>query len=268
MVVFPCCKINLGLHVISRRADGYHDLETCFYPVPWCDALEVIPAPQPSFQYSGRSIEGASGNLCERAFQLLKDNFNVPEILLHLHKVIPMGAGLGGGSSDAAAMLTLLNNRFELKIPSGQLSQLAASLGSDCAFFLNRASMLGTGRGDILSPSTITLKDKVAVIVYPEFAISTKEAFQLVRPHIPRRPLSSILGLAYSEWKQNLVNDFENALFPKYPVLHAVKQRLYDLGAWYASMSGSGSAIVGLFDKPPAIKNEFANMTVWSGTLN
>jgi 4-diphosphocytidyl-2-C-methyl-D-erythritol kinase len=236
MVAFPPCKINLGLNIMRKRADGYHDIETIFYPVPWTDILEVIPSDKFVFTATGNVIPGKEeDNLCVRAHKIL----NAPPAKIHLHKIIPAGAGLGGGSSDAASTLKLLNDVFELKHSKEDLKNYAAQLGSDCAFFIENRPMLGRGRGEILTPVDVDLKGKFIVIIKPDVHVSTAEAYAGVVPK-EREP--------GSEW----TNDFEESVFKKYPILASIKSTLYEAGASYASMSGSGSAVFGIFSQKPS----------------
>lgn len=268
MVVFPHCKINLGLHVVSRREDGYHNIETCFYPVPRYDILEAIPSSGFSFDQSGLSIPGASAdNLCIRAYQLLKNDFLLAPVKIHLHKVIPMGAGLGGGSSDAAYMLKLLNDLFHLNLSATHLSTYAARLGSDCAFFTQPQPMLGSGRGEILENIDVDLKGYWLCLVKPDVHVSTAEAYAGMVPQPPARSLKEILSLPVENWKSLLVNDFEKTIFGKFPLLNEVKQQLNKSGAAYAAMSGSGSTIFALFKENPSLDKQFAGMDYWVGEL-
>lgn len=269
MVSFPFCKINLGLNIISKRTDGYHDLITGFYPVAWQDALEIVPAKDFSFTISGIPVPGAAAdNLCVRAFEMLKRDYQLKPVAIHLHKVIPIGAGLGGGSSDGAHTLLLLNDIFKLSISRDRLKQYAAQLGSDCAFFIERQPMLGTGRGEVLAPLKLSLKGKFLVIITPEVRISTKEAFSGVTPRKPAHDLPNILeGRSMAEWKHVLKNDFEDHLFKQFPIIEALHQKLYALEAVYASMSGSGSSVFGIFDNEVDLRKEFESLIYWSGPL-
>lgn len=268
MIAFPPCKINLGLNIIARRVDGYHDLETCFLPVPWTDILEIIPANQTTFSSSGNAIPGdPQQNLCLRAYHLLKADFNLPEVSIHLHKVIPTGAGLGGGSSDGAYTLRLLNDRFDLKINSETLMQYAGKLGSDCSFFIQNQPMLGTGRGEILEPLSVDLSGWHITIVKPPVHVSTAEAYAGVLPRPAAHHIRTTIERQRPDtWKGRLENDFEASVFRKFPVIAEVKEDLYKRGAVYASMSGSGAAVFGIFEAPitSAFPQEF---TVWSGKL-
>ena len=268
MVVFPHCKINLGLQIVSKREDGYHDIETCFYPVPWCDALEVIKSDQFQFTHSGISIPGREeDNLCVKAYQLLKRDFDLQPINLHLHKVIPTGAGLGGGSSDAAFMLRALNSIFNLGLSDGELRKYASTLGSDCSFFVGDNPMLGSGRGEILSETLVSLKGKHLVLVKPNIHISTAEAYAGVIPKRPDHSINEILAQPIADWKQKLKNDFEESVFKRHPQIEVIKNELYNQGALYSSMSGSGATVFGIFDSKPDLKNKFEG-DYWVGELS
>lgn len=263
MVSFPPCKINLGLNVLRKRSDGYHDIETCFYPIGWSDILEVIPSHAFAFTTSGESIPGElSENLCVRAYHLLQNEFHLPPVHIHLHKILPTGAGLGGGSSDAAWTLRLLNEIFELKLSNEVLSQKAARLGSDCAFFIGDVPMLGTGRGEVLTPIDVSLKGMYLALVKPEVHISTAQAYAGIVPHQPVDSLTEVLKLPFEAWRERLKNDFEQTVFHKFPVVGEVKHALYASGAVYACMSGSGSAVFGIFTDRPQLP-AFDNATVW-----
>lgn len=268
MIAFPPCKINLGLHVVAKRADGYHDIETCFFPVPWTDILEIIPASDFQFTSSGIDIPGKEEeNLCVKAFALLRDAFKIPFFKIHLHKIIPMGAGLGGGSSDAAHTLRLLNTIFELKLSTEQLKSYAAQLGSDCSFFIGDEPMLGTGRGEILNPISINLAEHYLVLVKPNVHVSTKDAYAELTPKTPLHKIKEVLQQPVNSWRGSLINDFEPSVFHKFPKIEKVKNRLYELGATYACMSGSGATVFGLFEKPVSFRNEFLNFEYWEGPL-
>jgi 4-diphosphocytidyl-2-C-methyl-D-erythritol kinase len=269
MVVFPPCKINLGLNILQKRGDGYHDIVTCFYPVPWTDVLEIVVSNQLTFVSTGNIIPGKpEENLCLKAYQLLKADFNINPVAIHLHKIIPTGAGLGGGSSDAACTLRLLNEIFDLKLSAERLSLYASKLGSDCSFFIHDEPMLGSGRGEILSAIRVDLKGKFLVIVKPEVHVSTVEAYAGVKPETPANSLQEILeNHTLSDWKHVLKNDFEKSVFQRHAVIKEIKEDLYSLGAVYASMSGSGSSVFGIFEHEVEIKDRFENCTTWCGTL-
>lgn len=269
MIRFAPCKINLGLHVISKRADGYHNLETCFYPVPWYDIVEVIPSQRTQFTISGSTIPGdTTANLCLRAYELLQPVYTLPAVSIHLHKVIPTGAGLGGGSSDGAHVLRALNDLFELNLSQTELCLLAEKLGSDCPFFLFDEPMMGTGRGEILRPAPVSLTGYFLVVVKPPIHVSTAEAYRGIVPKMPAFSLREILAEPVTTWRQRLVNDFEHSVFSKYPELEEIKNNLYDLGACYAAMSGSGSAVFGIFTTPVALHDQFNAATFWAGELS
>ena len=269
MIVFPHCKINLGLHVISKREDGYHNIETCFYPVPWTDILEIIPAKEFSFTSSGLVIPGKDeDNLCIKAYHHLQTHFDLAPVKIHLHKVLPTGAGLGGGSSDAAFTLRLLNSVFDLKLNPIQLRKFAAQLGSDCSFFVEDKPMLGSGRGEQLVDLPLSLKGLYMVLVKPDIHVSTADAYAGVKPHTPHQTLTDILTLPVAEWKDHLVNDFERSVFAKYPAIEAIKKEFYDHGALYASMSGSGSSVFGIFLSQTERSHQFKGMQYWANYIN
>jgi 4-diphosphocytidyl-2-C-methyl-D-erythritol kinase len=267
MISFPPCKINLGLHIVSKRPDGYHELETCFFPVPWHDVLEILPAKETTFVTTGNAIPGNNDqNLCLKAYHRLASEYKLAPVHIHLHKVIPMGAGLGGGSSDGAHTLRLLNILFDLKLSPQSLMRLAAELGSDCAFFVQDQPLIGQGRGEVLSPVQISLSGKFIALVKPDIHLSTAAAYAHVTPAIPRNRLSDILQKPVSHWKDLLVNNFEAAIFPRYPEIETIKRDLYGMGARYASMSGSGATVFGIFDTAVDL-TAFRQHTVWSARL-
>jgi 4-diphosphocytidyl-2-C-methyl-D-erythritol kinase len=269
MVSFPPCKINLGLNIISKRMDGYHEIETCFYPVPWTDILEIIPSTQVTFSSTGNIIEGdAKDNLCLRAYQLAKSQYTIPPVSIHLHKIIPTGAGLGGGSSDAAYTLRMLNTMFNLHIPFTELRRLASTLGSDCAFFIDEKPMLGKGRGEELVPLDFTLKNKFLVLVKPDVSVSTAHAYGGVEPLEPVVSISEVLKQPIAAWKGVLENDFESSVFKAYPQIGALKKKMISLGAAYTSMSGSGSSVYGIFEKQFMLPEEFTSLHHWAGILD
>lgn len=256
MVVFPNAKINLGLNITSKRPDGYHEIQSCFLPIKWYDALEAIEAKTFSFTSSGIPIPGkAETNLCVKAYQLLKTDFSLPEIAIHLHKNIPIGAGLGGGSADCAFMLSLLNEKFELNISIAQLESYAAALGSDIPFFINNQTTYIEGTGHIFSPIKLNLSRLYLMVAYPAIHISTQEAYAGVKPKMPQTDLHKVLEtLPVEQWQNKVRNDFEESLLPKYPAIDELKQQFLIGGAVYVSMTGSGSAAFGLFKEKPSIK--------------
>lgn len=269
MVHFPPCKINLGLKVIRRRHDGYHDIETCFYPVPWTDALEIISADTFSFTASGNSIPGdATHNLCVQAYELLRRDFNLPPVAIHLHKIIPAGAGLGGGSSNGAHALRMLNELFNLNISGEKLKEYAIQLGSDCPFFMEDQPKLGTGRGEVLTEISVNLSGKFIVLIKPDVHVSTAEAYSGVKPAVNSVSIKNIVEQKpVAEWKDVLENDFEASVFTKHPRIKDIKEKLYQHGAVYASMSGSGSTVFGIFEKPVDVRSQFPESTYWSRLL-
>lgn len=259
MLVFPNCKINLGLHVVSRREDGFHNIETVFYPVNWCDALEVIENPEPGeafvFSQSGLNISGKTeDNLLYKAWALIKAERKLPNIKVHLHKNIPMGAGLGGGSSDAASFLNVLNSQFNLNYSANELKNIASSLGSDCAFFIENQPVYAKGRGNEFSGIQVDLSSYYILLVYPGIHSNTKEAYDGLKPKLPAHHLVTLIEeTPIIQWKNTVVNDFEAAILKKYPEIKLLKENLYAAGASYASMSGSGSAVFGLFKEEPIL---------------
>lgn len=263
MVIFPNCKINLGLRIIKKRDDGYHDLETIFYPLPLNDALEAITINETAskFSQSGLIVQGsAHDNLCVKAYDLLKNKFpQLPVVAMHLHKNIPMGAGLGGGSSDGAFMLSLLNEKYHLGLTREQLIDLAIQLGSDCPFFIINKPCYATGRGEFLEPINIDLSKYSFLIIHPGIHISTSDAFSMIKPSAPEKNCKEIVGGPIQYWKDNLINDFEIPVFVKFPELRSIKEKLYKHGALYASMSGSGSALFGIFAKNEVPLSAFAD---------
>ena len=269
MLDFPNAKINLGLYVTSRRPDGFHNLLSCFYPVQWCDALEILPAQEEKFTLTGLPVPGdPATNLCLKAYRLLRQDHDLPPVHLHLHKVLPMGAGLGGGSSDAAFTLRILNKLFELNLKAPALENYARQLGSDCAFFIQNKPVVASERGDVFQPASLDLSGYTCVVVYPSIHITTAEAYGSIKPKEPSCTMELLLKQDVRVWKEVLHNDFEDSLFPKYPELPQVKAKLYAAGAAYASMTGSGSAIYGLFSgEAPADLVFPKHYLVWKGLL-
>jgi len=252
MISFPNAKINIGLSVTEKREDGFHNLETIMYPIPLTDALEFIESPTFQFETSGLPIEGDSvQNLVVKAYHLLKQRFNLPPIHIHLHKNIPMGAGLGGGSADGAFMLKMMNEYFSLNLTMGELEKLASELGSDCAFFIRNKPVFASGRGEIMEPVLLDLSNYYFLLLKPTFGISTKEAYSNVIPQKSRLSLKALIDFSITEWQCNIENQFEKTIFPEYPELSEIKNKLYELGAVYSSMSGSGSAVYGIFQTDP-----------------
>ena len=257
MLSFPNCKINLGLHIIRKREDGFHDLETIFLPIPLTDVLEIITSDKNEFSITGLQVSHHD-NLCSKAYDLLQKDFQqIPPIKMHLHKVIPMGAGLGGGSADASFTLQLLNKKYELNLSDENLKTYALHLGSDCPFFLINKPCFATGRGEILEPINIDLTGYKIVIVNPGIHIDTKWAFSKITPAKKNISLKEIITQPIETWKDQLKNDFELPVFSEYPEIEKIKNILFDNGAVYAAMSGSGSSVFGIFHTKQDIKTEF-----------
>lgn len=259
MLIFPNCKINLGLHIVNKRNDGYHNLETVFYPTPLFDAIEIVENFQTtqnrshiSFTQTGLTIPGDTHeNICIKAFELIKKEYPLlPPIKMHLHKHIPTGGGLGGGSADAIAVIQLLQEKFNLHIPQKKLQELALQLGSDCPFFLLNTAALATGRGEILNPISVDLNKYAILFVNPQIQVNTGWAFHKISiQNCERESIAKTVLQPIETWKEKLHNDFEAPVFDFYPQIRSIKNHLYDNGALYASMSGSGSTVYGIFTK-------------------
>lgn len=254
MIRFANCKINLGLHVTEKRNDGFHNIQTIFYPIDLKDIVEIISSTNETFEYSSSGLpisDALENNLCFKAYKILKELFpnQVPSIKMHLHKTVPMGAGLGGGSTDAAATLLLLNEKYNLNISEKQLIKVALKLGSDVPFFIKNTPCLAIGRGEILDPINIDLSDYKIVVVNPKIHIATAWAFSKIIPTNPVYSLKEIITSPIQNWKENLINDFEKPVFELFPEIKQIKDLLYNGGAIYASMSGSGSTVYAIFEK-------------------
>lgn len=272
MITFPCAKINLGLNIVSKRPDGYHNLETVFYPIPLTDALEIkymdenFPSESPcDLKITGNDIDcNEEDNLVIKAYQLLAADFQLPRVHAHLVKRIPTQAGLGGGSSDAAYMIRLLDERFRLNIGIPEMERYAAKLGADCAFFITADPSYAEGIGDVLMPVDVPvagLGGYYLAVVKPSVAVSTRDAYAAIVPKTPAKCCRDIVRQPIETWKDELVNDFEDPIFAMHPELAAIKQSLYDAGAVYAAMSGSGSALFGIFrEQPTGLEKEFEGM--------
>lgn len=258
MITYPNAKINLGLNVTEKRPDGYHNVETIFYPINLQDALEVTLLHKDDEPYrlhvTGTVLDGSpDDNLVVKAFKLMQEHHPLQPVDIHLHKHIPTEAGLGGGSADGAFMLKMLNDKFNLKLTEEQLEAYAARLGADCPFFIRNKPVLATGTGNIFEPICLSLKGYHLVLIKPCISVSTREAYAHIRPRHPEEPLKEVITRPIGEWKDHLKNDFEESVFRNYPEIAAIKDRLYDLGAVYAQMSGSGSAVYGIFQE--AVEN-------------
>ena len=252
MITFPNAKINIGLHVVSKRPDGYHNLETIFYPVQLSDALEMVEAKETKLSFSGIKIDGQpEKNLVYKAWELLRTDFDIPPVHFHLHKAVPFGAGLGGGSSDAAFALKMMNDYFSLNLANKQLANYASQIGADCTFFIYNKPVFAEGIGNQFSTVNIDLSDYKIVIIKPEFGVSTPDAYRNIKPAEAKFDLKQLENIPVEEWKNVVKNDFEKSVFPGYPKIEILKKKLYEMGALFASMSGSGSAVFGIFRHLP-----------------
>lgn len=272
MVVFPNAKINIGLFVTQKRTDGFHNLETVFYPIGLSDILEIQQKDSGTgeVQFSNTGIEiggDPEHNLIVKAYRLLAADYALPSLHIHLHKVIPFGAGLGGGSADAAFMLKALNEYFELRLPESKIMEYAALLGSDCAFFIRDVPAFASGRGEILEDISLNLKDFRVVLLKPDFGVSTPEAYTGIVPAPARCNLRELGSWPLREWRERIGNDFERTVGGKYPRILELKQQLYESGALYAAMTGSGSAVYGIFEKQPDMDAKWGDCFVWQGNF-
>jgi 4-diphosphocytidyl-2-C-methyl-D-erythritol kinase len=271
VVTFPNCKINLGLHIPGKREDGFHNLETVFYPVPFKDALELIPSTNTEIEFTitGLAVDGnAADNLCVKAYHLLKKDFpELPAVKIHLHKAIPLGAGLGGGSADAAFMLKLLNEKFKLNLSTSKLLNYALQLGSDCPFFIINEPCFATGRGEILEEVELDLSAYKIVLINPGIHVNTGWAFSNITPALPIKSIVEIIQQPVETWKAELKNDFETAVFAAHPAIEEIKKSFYSQGAIYAAMSGSGSTVFGIFNTPVDIAT-FKNKNYFIKIIN
>jgi len=270
MILFPTAKLNLGLQITAKRTDGYHNLQTVFYQFPLKDILEIVEDStlgdgKCEFKSTGLPIPRGE-NLCVRAYKLLNEKLTLPGVRIYLHKIIPMGAGLGGGSSDAAYTLSLLNTLFKLNLSIDELREFALRLGSDCPLFIENEVQYAEGRGEILSKINLNLKGMYLLIVNPKVHISTAQAFANIIP-VDSPSCKSIVEQAVNTWKTDLVNDFEASIFPTYPELKVIKDKLYSLGADYAAMSGSGSTLFGLFSDEIPTTDWNEDYFVWQTQL-
>lgn len=257
MIVFPNAKINLGLNVVARRSDGYHEIETVFYPIPWCDALEINESEVLDFQSTGIPIPGVEAeNLCVKAYNMINKVFHLKPVNIHLQKNIPIGAGLGGGSADGSFMLTALNQCFKLNLSNEQLRLMAEKLGADCPFFIENKPVFATGIGDEFEEVNVDLSGKKLVVVYPKTKVETPWAYRQITPKKAKFNTKEIVGnYPISNWKEYLINDFEEPIFEAFPRLRDTKTSMYMNNAIYAAMSGSGSSIFGIFDANENLDN-------------
>ncbi len=270
MITFPNAKINIGLNIVEKRLDGYHNIETLFYPIPLKDALEIVPSngEKHTFHSSGILLEGdPDKNLVMKALYLLQKDFEIPALDVYLEKAIPFGAGLGGGSADAAFMLKMLNEFLILNLSDSQLESYASKIGADCSFFIKDKPAFASGIGDILEPVEFSLKGYFLVLVKPDIHISTPEAYALITPQKPEFSIKEQIKKPVNEWKNGIVNDFEKSIFVKYTAIAGIKEQLYAKGALYASMSGSGSSVFGIFDKQVDLSSCFKEHYLFQSEL-
>jgi 4-diphosphocytidyl-2-C-methyl-D-erythritol kinase len=270
MIYFSPAKINLGLQILKRGDDGFHMLRSVMYPTGLCDIIEIYQLPGEDipvrFSQSGIRFEAdLEKNLCMKAWKLMASDLELPPVSIHLHKQIPVGAGLGGGSSNASTVLNGLNHLAASPASADRLAELAGQLGSDCPFFLHKLPMMMEGRGEILSQVNVSLDDLHLVVLFPEINISTAEAYGAVSPFEPNLHLKQLIETQMKRWKELIINDFEKATFAKHPLLSALKHSLYDAGAIFASMSGSGSSLYGIFEKPTQLPEEIQKYVIWKG---
>jgi 4-diphosphocytidyl-2-C-methyl-D-erythritol kinase len=270
MILFSQAKVNIGLHITELRPDGFRNLQSVMAPIGLCDILEIQPSASGKsalkFSLSGIPVEQGSGmNLVEKAHQIMASEVHLPPVDIHLHKQIPVGAGLGGGSSNATFTLLGLNRLLDKPLSLQKLHQMALSLGSDCPFFLHNQFMMMEGRGEILSPCPVNLDGLYLVLLFPGIHISTAEAYAGVAPAIPPVHLKELITSPVTKWKDLVVNDFEKGIFLKYPEISSLKNNLYEAGAIYASLSGSGSSLFGIFTEQPDIPDFLNKFVIWNG---
>jgi 4-diphosphocytidyl-2-C-methyl-D-erythritol kinase len=271
MIAFPNAKINLGLNIIEKRKDGYHNIESVFYPVMWQDVLEIIEYKKLEFSTSGIQIPGnPNDNLCVKAYKMLNKDYQLPPVKIHLHKNIPIGGGLGGGSADGSFCLKMLSEKFHLMLNDEILEDYAAQLGSDCPFFIANDPCLVAGRGEVFSNIDLSLSGKSILLVNPQIHISTAEAYAGVKPGKPESSIKEIIEtVPVQEWKSVLRNDFELSILPKYPLIGELKGKLYDSGATYVSMTGSGATVYAIYDNeiPDLHELKQGQNIIWKGKL-
>jgi len=271
MTFFPNAKINIGLYIKGKRDDGYHNIESLFYPLALRDAIEFIvgePGSGDELNISGFVTDcAAEDNLVIKALELMRKEYELPPLKIHLHKAIPPGSGLGGGSSDAAFMLRYLNRYFKLGIDDGQLTRMALQLGSDCAFFISNRPSFISGRGELIRDSSLQLEGKHILIVYPGINISTAEAYRMVSPAKEVSDLEKKTSMPPASWKDSIRNDFQEAIIQKHPLIGTIIEKIYDSGALYCSLSGSGSAVYGIFEGIPPRGHGYPGLWTWKGML-
>ncbi|NOU61875.1 4-(cytidine 5'-diphospho)-2-C-methyl-D-erythritol kinase [Marinifilum caeruleilacunae] len=271
MLCFPNAKINLGLNIIEKRPDGFHNIETVFYPFPLCDALEIAQSDSnETYEFSSSGIPigiDPSQNIVIKAFDLIASKFEIPSTAIHLHKNIPFGAGLGGGSADAAYMIKMLNDFYSLGLSIQQMEEFAIQIGSDCPVFIKNEAVFAEGKGEIFSSIQLDLSGYHIALIKPDIHISTPEAYSGVSPKKPEKSVKELIKLPLKDWKENIFNDFEDSIFPNHPELKKLKEELYESGAIYAAMSGSGSSMFGIFEREPEIQENWKKHFIWSGKL-
>ena len=272
MVVFPKAKINLGLRITRKREDGYHDIETIFYPVSLCDALEFVISSgvdqDDELSVSGISTgEPSANNLVMKAVKNLRKHFSFPPLKIHLHKAIPIGAGLGGGSSDAAGIITGITRYFDLPADNQTLKAIALEIGSDCPYFIENLPSIATGRGELMEPLEAFLSGYYILLLNPGIHISTRDAYHNCYPEYPSTELTKLVMQPVEEWKNTIINDFEKSVFIKYPQIANIKKALYESGAVYSSMSGSGSTVYGIYTSPPVVPETIKEFVIYNGCL-
>lgn len=272
MIVFPISKINLGLNITAKRGDGYHDIESVFYPVPLCDALEFITsddnAGRDYFKSTGINTGGEpEDNLVLKTVRKVRERYTIPFLRIHLHKAIPAGAGLGGGSSDSACFLRMLNRFFRLNISVSELKKISLEIGSDCPFFIEGVPSHATGRGEILNSVNAVLSGFYIILLNPGVGINTREAYQNCIPHTPAESLVQVINKPLKEWRGSVFNDFESYAFRKYPVIGQIKDEMYKSGAIFSLMSGSGSTVYGIFKSKPKLPEEIKKYMIFEGRL-
>jgi len=274
MIFFPNAKINLGLYILDKRSDGYHNIQSLFYPVPLSDVVEFIADDTDdsdeivSCSYFGFPLDNKSGNLCVLAYDLLKKKFILPDIRMSMYKNIPLGSGLGGGSSDGTFMLKAINEYFSLGVTEDQLKEYALQLGSDCPFFIRNEPSLVSGRGEDITPYKPVLKGIHILIVFPGIRINTGEAYSNLESDRSQTSFKSVISQGIESWKDELVNHFESLVFKLHPEIGQIKKQLYHMGALYASLTGSGSAVYGLFREKLRADEISLNFNTWQGILN
>jgi 4-diphosphocytidyl-2-C-methyl-D-erythritol kinase len=272
MISFPIAKFNLGLRITAKRSDGYHDIESIFYPVGLCDALEFVisdNAAEKDFLITTGINTGSDPeeNLVIKTLRKLREKYTFPFLRIHLHKVIPVGAGLGGGSSDSACLLKTINRRFELNISEQELKDISLDLGSDCPFFITGVPAFASGRGELLKPLSHFLSGFYMVIMNPGVGISTREAYQNCKPVQPSESLILLINNPITEWKKQILNDFEVFAFKKHPIIGEIKDELYNTGALFSLMSGSGSSVYGIFRKKPELPERLKKFVIYEGFI-